>query len=67
MTVLALSPDPLVCGAVQLTVTLPLVMTTAALTAVGAPGGSEGVSTLDADDGGPVPIALFAWTVKVYG
>lgn len=66
VTVLPWIPPPLFAGSVQLTVTLPLVMTTAALTAVGAPGAIIGVSTLDAGDDGPVPMALVAWTVNVY-
>jgi hypothetical protein len=34
---------------------------------VGAPGGSAGVTELDAADAEPVPIPLVAVTVKVYG
>jgi hypothetical protein len=33
---------------------------------VAAPGGSAGVTALDAADEGPVPITLVAATVKVY-
>jgi hypothetical protein len=57
--------DPLAAGAVQLTVTVPVLLATP-LTAVGAPGGSAGVSPPVADEAAPVPIPLVAVTVKVY-
>jgi hypothetical protein len=54
----------LVAGAVQFTAMLPLLFTEAA-TAVGAPGGSAGMTPLDATDDAPAPITLVALTVKV--
>jgi hypothetical protein len=66
ITVYWLMAAPLVAGAVQLTVMLPLLFTTA-VTAVGAAGGSAAVTGLDAADTGPDPMPLSAWTVNVYG
>ena len=65
ITVYWLIAAPLVAGAVQLTVMLPLLFTTA-VTAVGAPGTSAGVIPLDAAEAAPVPTALVAVTVNVY-
>jgi hypothetical protein len=65
ITVYWLMAAPLVAGAVQLTVMLPLLFTTA-VTAVGAPGTSAGVTPADAVDAAPVPIPLLAVTVNVY-
>jgi hypothetical protein len=56
----------LAAGAVQLTVMLPLLFTTA-VTAVGAPGTSAGVIPLDAAEAAPAPEPLLAVTVNVYG
>ena len=54
---------PLLAGAVQLTVAdaLPAV----AVTAVGAPGRLFGITALDGEEAGPVPVAFVADTVKV--
>ena len=52
-------------GAVQLTVTLPLLLATP-LTAPGAAGGSAGVIPLDAAEAAPAPEPLLAVTVNVY-
>jgi hypothetical protein len=56
---------PLLDGAVQ--VTVAAVLPPVAATAVGAPGavGALGVTALDAEEAGPVPLALVAVTVKV--
>jgi hypothetical protein len=56
---------PLLDGATQDRLTVPLLFAVP-LTAVGAAGGSAGVTPPDADDGAPVPITLVAVTVKVY-
>jgi len=60
---LVIALPPLLDGAVQLTVAaaLPAV----AVTPVGAPGTSLGVTALDGDEAGPLPLALVAVTVKV--
>jgi hypothetical protein len=57
--------DPSAAGAGQLTFKLPLLLFDP-LTLVGAPGGSAGVTPLDAADGAPVPMTLVAVTVNVY-
>ncbi len=54
---------PLLLGAVQLTTTDPL--RAVADTPVGAPGRLFGVTVLDGDEAGLVPLALVADTVKV--
>jgi hypothetical protein len=54
---------PLFVGAVQLTVAV--VLPAVAVTAVGAPGSAFGVTALDGDEAGPVPLALVADTLKV--
>jgi len=56
---------PFAVGGVKLTTAcaLPAI----ADTAVGAPGTVAGVTEFEGDDAGPVPIALVAVTVKVYG
>jgi hypothetical protein len=66
ITVYPVIAEPLVAGAVQLTVMLPLLFTVA-LTAVGAAGGSAGVTAFDAPEYGPQPCAFSATAVKVYG
>jgi hypothetical protein len=55
---------PVDTGATNATMARPL--PGAAATAVGAPGGPEGVTALDGADGGPVPNAFAAVTVKEY-
>ena len=65
LTVYPVIADPLVAGAVQLTVTVPVLLATP-LTAPGAPGGSAGMTAPDAADAVPVPTELVAVTVKVY-
>jgi hypothetical protein len=54
---------PLFVGAVQLTVAV--VLPAVAVTAVGAPGSAFGVTALDGDEAGPVPLAFVADTVNV--
>jgi len=54
---------PLFVGAVQLTVAV--VLPAVAVTAVGAPGSAFGVTALDGDEAGTVPLALVADTLKV--
>ena len=58
---------PLFGGAVQLT--CARLDAGSALTPVGAPGGIGPVGVIEAEcaDGGPLPLGLEAWTVKVYG
>jgi hypothetical protein len=65
ITVYPLIADPLLAGAVQETLTVPLLLATP-LTAPGAPGGSAGVIPLDAAEAAPAPEPLVAVTVKVY-
>ena len=62
---LVIALPPLSVGAVQLTVADPL--PAVAVTPVGAPGalGALGITALDADESGPVPMALVADTVNV--
>src|SRR5947209_20508256 len=59
-----MAEPPLDAGAVNVTVAcaLPAI----AVTPVGAPGTVIGVTAFDGADGGPVPTALVAVTVKVY-
>jgi hypothetical protein len=59
-----IAPPPVAAGAVQVTVTCPL--PAVAVTPVGAPGGADGVTAVDAADAGPVPVELAAVTVNVY-
>jgi hypothetical protein len=54
---------PLDVGGVKLTVAWPL--PAVAVTAVGTPGTSAGVTELEGPEGGPVPEAFAAVTVKV--
>ena len=54
---------PLLAGAVKVTVACALPRV--AVPIVGAPGSVEGVTMLDGFDGGPLPTALVATTVKV--
>ena len=56
---------PFDAGAVN--VTVACVFPGAADTPVGAPGTVAGVTLLDGPDASPVPFALVAVTVKVYG
>jgi len=58
------APPPVVAGAVHDTVACPF--PAVAVTPVGAPGGPDGVTALEAAEAGPVPAALAAVTVNVY-
>ena len=57
--------EPPFDGAVQESDTLALPCV--AVTALGAPGSTAGVTEGEANDAGPVPVELVAVTVKVYG
>ena len=65
VTVYPVIGDPCVAGAVQLSVTVPLLTVPDA--EPGASGTSRGVMLADDADAVPVPAALIATTVKVYG
>jgi hypothetical protein len=65
ITVYPVIADPLAAGAVQETLTVPLLLAVA-LTAVGAPGAVAGVTPADAAEATPAPITLAAVTLKVY-
>jgi hypothetical protein len=54
---------PVFDGTVQLTVAEPL--PAVAVTPVGGPGSAFGVTALDGDDAGPVPVVFVADTVNV--
>jgi len=59
-----IAEPPSLTGAVKLTVALEL--PGLAVPIVGAPGPVEGVMAFEADEALPVPLALIAWTEKVY-
>ena len=59
-----MAAPPLLAGANQVTVTLPLLL--APVTAVGAPGTVAGVRAADCDDATLGPRPFVATTVKVY-
>jgi len=61
----AIADPPLLAGAVKLTVAL--LFAAVALPMAGAPGAPRGVTLLEAAEAAPVPAALMAVTVKVYG
>jgi hypothetical protein len=64
ITVYPVIADPLAAGAVQVRLTVPLLLAVA-LTAVGAPGTAMSVWLAEAAEADPVPIPLVAVTVKV--
>jgi hypothetical protein len=60
----AIGLPPSLAGADQLTVAV--VLPASAVTLSGVPGTVAGVTALEGEDAGPVPIALVAVTVNVY-